>query len=183
MKIPWSKRKKALLIIDVQPGFLNKRNRQIISRIKRLIGKASYDLYVDAVFNAEKKSIWDKQTNWTLPQGRLTKTVGELIKSLQAKKWLSIKKQTKSAFKGVPSLQAVLKKNKITEVHIVGLDTNDCILATAYEAFDLGYFTYVLEECTESSANLATHTAAVKILRHVNLTNNSCVEKIDFVRL
>lgn len=82
-------------------------------------------------------------------------------------------KDTKSVFKGNASLSKILKKKQIKEVHIVGLDTNDCVLATAYEAFDLGFFTYVIEECTESSSSEKLHKQGLGLLRHLNLTNNS----------
>lgn len=179
MKVPWSDRKKALIIVDVQSGFLNDRNKYIIDIIKTLIGNTSYDFYVESAFHAEKGSLWEKQTNWTLPKDKNSKTVEELSALLSNKSHLHMEKQTKSTFKGIPDLDNKLKKRGIEEVHIVGLDANDCILATAYEAFDLGYFTYVIEECTESSSSEEIRDVGFKILQHLNLTNNSCVEKVE----
>lgn len=80
-------------------------------------------------------------------------------------------------------MHAHLHSAGIEEVHIVGLDANDCVLATAYEAFDLGYFTYVIEECTESSSSEEIRDAGFKLLRHVNLTNNSCIEKLEITEI
>jgi len=183
MKIPWSKRKKALIIVDAQSGFLNNRNRAVIKRIKILIKKTNYDFYVESVFHAEKGSLWEKQTGWILPKDKNFKTVDELLKAFSNKSSLHIEKATKSAFKGMPELHKQLQKRDIKEIHIVGLDANDCVLATAYEAFDLSYFTYVIEECTESSSSKKIKQAGLEVLRHVNLTNNSCVEDIKFLEL
>lgn len=183
MKIPNSKRAKALIIVDVQPGFLNKRNNYIIKNIKKIIQKFPYDFYVESVFHTEKGSLWDLQTNWILPKDENFKTVSEILKVLPPKNTLHIEKQTKSAFKGFPNLHRELRKRKIKEVHIVGLDANDCVLATACEAFDLSYFTYVIEECTDSSAPAKIRDAGFKVLRHVSLTNHSCVEKVKVVRV
>jgi hypothetical protein len=41
------------------------------------------------------------------------------------------------------------------------------------------YFMYI-EECVQSSEGEEIHEAGLKVLRHVNLTNNSCIEKIGF---
>ncbi len=71
------------------------------------------------------------------------------------------------------NIDNILKYEFIKEVHIIGLDTNDCVLATAYEAFDLGFFTYVIEECTQSSSGNELHLKGIDLLRHVGLTNRS----------
>lgn len=183
MKIPWSKRKKALIVVDVQAAFLNARNRYILASIKKLLKRASYNFYAESVFYAEKGSQWDKQTNWTLPKDANAKTSKKILDLLKQKNYLHIEKTTKSAFKGNINLHNQLKKKAIREVHIVGLDANDCVLATAYEAFDLGYFTYVIEECTDSSSSKKIKQAGFEVLRQVNLTNNSCLEKIGFVKI
>lgn len=183
MKIPKSTRKKALIIVDVQPGFLNTRSRYIIQNIKSLIEKVPYDFYVESLFYAEQGSLWDRQTKWTLPKDENFITVKGIVEILKPKGCLHLEKSSKSAFKGNVDLHRELKKRNIKEVHIVGLDSNDCVLATAYEAFDLAYFTYVIEECTESSSGDELKKAGFKVLRHVNLTNNSCLEKIKFVEI
>src|ERR1700722_12396449 len=136
MNIPSSKETKVLIIVDVQPGFLNKGNEYIIKNIQSLIKKVPYYFYIESVFHAEKGSLWDLQTNWILPKDENFKTVDEVVDALSGKEYLHIEKQTKSVFKGSPNLHKELQKRKIKEGHIVGLDVNDCVLATAYEAFD-----------------------------------------------
>lgn len=180
MKIPWSDRKKALIVVDVQPGFMNKRNSYIIGPIKKLIKETKYDFYVESIFHAEKGCIWDVQTRWTLPKDGNFKTVDELLPLLTSRSALHLEKETKSAFKGKPDLHAELKKQGIQELHLVGVDTNDCVLATAFEGFDFGYFTYVIEECTESSSSEKMNEVGLQVLQHLNLTNNTCVEKVKF---
>lgn len=54
MEIPSSNRKKALIIVDVQPGFLKKRNKYIIKNIQKLLQSVKYDIYVESIFHAEK---------------------------------------------------------------------------------------------------------------------------------
>jgi nicotinamidase-related amidase len=155
--------KKALIIIDVQPAFVNNRNKFIIKNILDLIKKTKYDLYIESVFYAEKGSIWDKQTGWIQPKDENAHTVKEIRYALENKKTIHVEKTTKSVFKGNKDILKILKENRIKEIHIVGLQTNDCIIATAFEAFDLGFFTYVIEDCCEAET-LEEHKIGMKIL-------------------
>src|SRR3989338_6310539 len=178
MKVPLSGRKKALLIVDVQPSFVNSRNKHVVNNIATLFEKVSYDLYVTAVFHAEKGSLWYKQQGWICPRDNNFYILPQINDLLKDKKSVSIEKITKSIFKGNPDLLKLLKAHCIEEVHIVGFDTNDCVLASAYEAFDLGFFTYIIEECCESSSSSTLHRWALALLRKQNMTNNSVAEKI-----
>ncbi len=180
MNIPDTGRRKALFIIDVQPAFINTRNNHIIDAIISIIQTVPYDLYVEALFHAEKGSVWDTQQQWTYPKDKHFHTVEKLTLELNDRgiSRVKIEKETKSVFKDSQDLLEKLRQNYIQEVHLVGLDTNDCVLASAYEAFDLGFFTYVLEEGCESSSSADLHKQALFLLRKQNMTNNSCLEKI-----
>jgi len=167
--IPHPERRRALILVDLQEGFLNDRNGWIIPNIKEVIQKGEYSLLIEANFHAEPGSLWDRQTNWTFP---LKPTTPE-IKRLLNKDTVTVTKTTKSVFKGDKDLVKIFRGNKIEEVHVVGIDTEDCVFTTAQEAFDLGFFTYVLEECTESSEGSEYREAALKILRHLKLTNRT----------
>ena len=175
--LPSSSRKRALIIVDVQPGFLNKENVGIVERIVDLLHREPYDFIVECIFHAEKGSLWDRQTGWCLPKDKDFKTVNEIIRALAGKEVIHIEKETKSVFKGTVDLNTELKTRGIEEVHIVGLDANDCVLATAYESFDFGYFTYVIEDCTNASSGEHLKEIAFEILRHLNLTDRSRIEK------
>lgn len=167
-KLPKSNRKKALIIVDVQEGFLNERNRWIIPNIQKVLKNGKYDLIVESIFYADKGSLWDRQVNYTFP---LQPTIPE-IKNLLDKDVVLITKTTKSVFKGDKDFFSILKNKNIEEVHIVGLDTNDCVFASAQESFDLGFYTYVLEECTESSQSAEQRDCAIKILNRLGMTNH-----------
>ncbi len=173
MRIPHSNRKCAIIVVDVQPAFLNERNAYIVKNILELLNSSRYDLYIEATFHAEKGSLWEIQQDWICPEGEKTKTVPELAEKLSKLNAIKVHKETKSAFKGNVNLSVVLKEAGIREIHVVGVDTNDCVLATAYEAFDLGFITYVIEECCQSSSSEKLHEYAIELLRGQNMTNNS----------
>ncbi|MES3031688.1 MAG: isochorismatase family protein [Patescibacteria group bacterium] len=169
IKIQKSNRKRALILVDIQEGFVKKEKSRIIKNLGFLLKQQKYDLYVEVTFHAEKGSLWDKQTKWTFPY---EPTMSEVLDLLKGKKVIKVIKETRSPFKGDVRLNSALKKSKIEEVHIVGFDSSDCVFATAQEAFDLGFFTYVIEECTGASQGEKIHKSAIGILRSLGLTNH-----------
>lgn len=169
ISIPNPERKRGLILVDTQPGFVGDENTHVIPRIQAVIREGEYDLLVEATFGVEEGSLWDRQVGFTFPN---EPTVPE-IAALLGPDTIRIKKSTKSAFKGDIDLVEVLRAHQIEEVHVVGLDTNDCVLSTAEESFDYGFYTYVLEECTASSAGNEYHEKALEILREVEMTNHS----------
>jgi nicotinamidase-related amidase len=167
--IPNPERKRALLVIDMQAGFLRSGTKWIIPNVQEVIKTGGYSLFVEAVFHADKGSLWERQVGWTFP---FEPTVSAIKEALPPGTTV-ITKTTKSAFKGDRDLLTLLRTEKIEEVHIVGLDANDCVFATAQESFDLGFYTYVLEECVESSEGKEYREHALEILRELKMTNHS----------
>lgn len=170
IKVPKSSRKRALIIVDIQHGFIKRWDKSFTKNLTSLFATQNYDLYIEATFHAEKNSIWDKQTGWIFPY---EPTVPWVLELLKGKKIIKIIKEKRSVFKGNKNLDVLLKKNSIEELHIVGFDTGSCVYATAQEAFDKGFFTYVIEECTGSSDGLQMHKNAISVLRRLGMTNHS----------
>lgn len=177
MEIPSTDRKKALVVIDVQPAFIKPHNEHIVPNIVQLLEKVPYDLYVESLFHAEKDSLWDELQQWTCPLNKETRTVDLIADVLGGKRNLvKVLKDTRSVFKGKPSFMPILEANNITELHLVGTETNDCVFATALDAFDNGFVPFVIEECCES-ATKGLHELALKLLGQQAMTNNSCLTK------
>lgn len=180
IKIPQTDCKKALLVIDVQPAFIKPHNKHILEKIVKLIERVPddyYDVHVESLFHAEEGSQWDEMQRWTCPFGQETRTATPIAEALVGKRGLvRVLKSTRSIFKGQPSILPILKANNITELHIVGTETNDCVAATAFEAFDLGFAPYIIEECCES-ATKGLHQLGIKMLRQQKMTNNECLAR------
>ena len=174
MQIPQIDRKKALIVVDVQKGFLDTRNKYVVANILELLKTTLYDRYVAAIFHAEKGSLWEKQQDWTFPIGEKTNIEPAIAVALEKLHPITVEKETRSVFKGIPNVAELLRTSGIEEVHIVGFETHDCILATAFESFDSGFFTYVIEECCEST-DADMHAHGLALLRRQNMTNHSAV--------
>jgi nicotinamidase-related amidase len=183
MIIPRSGRRTALAVVDVQTAFINATSRSTVLNITRLIESFPYDSYVEAVFSAERGSLWDRQTKWILPDGKDVRTISEVAELLRGGRVTRIHKHTKSIFNenGDGDVSRILRSDGIEEIHLVGFDVNDCVLASALDSFDRGFFTYVIEECCGASGGPGLKDHAVAILRHLNMTNNSQVEDIPVI--
>lgn len=150
MKILQSNRRKALILVDVQRGFMPNEDDTAFHHIKTLLSKVPYDLYVSCVFHTEKGMQWDKQADRIFPKA--SEDFENMIEPFLPKENLvHIEKTTKSCFGGDKDLHDILQNHDIDEVHLVGYDIYDCVFATAQASFDLGYFTYVIEECCGAS--------------------------------
>lgn len=186
MKIPNTGRKKALLIVDVQDSFIIDRNKYIISNIKKIIENIDYDMIVYSIQYNKKDSLRYKQVDWC-EESNDTDTIPELLEVLNNKNNVfKVNKLTRSIWKCDEDLIWLLKRNYIEEIHLVWFLSNDCIIASAYESFDLGYYTFVIEEAVETRTTSSNNTKALDILNYLNLTNNSKFvgwEKVKYFNL
>lgn len=173
MLIPQTGRKKVLFIVDVQDGFIVERNTYILPNIIQLIQEGNYDAIVYSISYNKEWSLWYKQIGWC-ENPIETDTIPEILDVLQKHKNVyKVKKLTRSVFKCDENIFEILKKHEIEEIHICWYESNDCIFATAQESFDLWYFTFVIEEATETRTTAINHTYAIALLQYLNLTNNS----------
>lgn len=170
--IPKTNRKRALYIVDVQPGFLDERNSYIVQNIANLLKKESYDMYITAVFFSVQGDLWEKQRGSSLLKSEDTRVVEEIEELITPHDPVRVYKQTRSGFLGDVDLKKILQDKNIEDVHIVGTQTNDCILATAFDAFDSGFWPYVIEECCEGP-NEEMHNMGIALLRRQKMTNHS----------
>ena len=143
--------------------------------------QTDYDLYIEATWSADKGSTFQRQSGNILTKEAAGPTSTDLLSALANKSGPihRVHKTTRSAFKAPtsPSLEGVLKENEIEEVHLFGVDINDCVLATAYDATDLGFFTCVIEELSHHSQGIEEmKDAAIAVLARQNMTNNSLFE-------
>jgi nicotinamidase-related amidase len=168
IKVPTSSRRKALFVVDVQPQTLAQEARALIPFMVGFIGALQYDAYVEANFFADEHSMFCRQGGFLKPRLESGATAPEIRAALDRKMTprFMVEKNTRSCFKAfnAAELHSFLQDNKIEEAHFIGYDINDCVLASAYEALDLGYFSYVIEElCHHWDADHHLKEAALTI--------------------
>lgn len=182
MKIPRTNLKKALIVVDLQPAMLKPHNSHIVSNIASLIEQVPYDGYVEAVWHSGNGSLWGEMMHVDHPKDENTHTVEAVRKLLAPHNPLQVTKTSRSVFMGDQDVAKYLRDLGIQEVHLVGTETNDCVMATVMSAFDLGFRPYVLEECCEALYE-GRHAEGLQLLRYQKLTNNVCLAETDEVNL
>ena len=178
IQIPHSGRQRALILVDIQPKTFAPGVLELIPLMTSFLKQTCYDHYVEATWSAPKESTFFLQSETLLPREEAGPTSSDLLEALTDKSApvYRLHKTTRSAFKadGAQPLHVVLADNGIEEIHLIGVDINDCVLATAYDGADLGFFTCVIEELSHHSQGIEEmREAAIAVLRRQNMTNNS----------
>lgn len=159
--------KKALIIIDVQNYFINELTKSIPKKIADHISKHDYDFIVFTKFINKKGSNFFKLLNWTkMLSGNETKVHNSLIKFSDKKNVFA--KTSYSIFKA-RGFKEYLEKNKINSLYLCGIDTEACVLASAFEGFDLGFDVKIIKKLCSSHSGKILHNSALKII-------NKCIE-------
>jgi nicotinamidase-related amidase len=146
----------ALLIVDVQQYFMKDAPDDLPLRIINHLKALNYDFVVFTNFKNRPDSNFVKQLKWdkcaTDEDAQLPKEFTDI-----ADKHNTFTRASYSAFK-TTDLHDYLQKQHVERLIICGIDSDACVLATAFEAFDLGYHVKINFELTYSSNDL--HKAA-----------------------
>ncbi|MFA5131149.1 MAG: isochorismatase family cysteine hydrolase [Patescibacteria group bacterium] len=158
--------KKALIIIDVQKGFINKLTKPIVIKIRKYILKTNnhYDLLIFTQYFNRKGSNFIRSLKWSGFMDKNQTDLADEIKELINGNHL-FPKFTYSSFVD-NKLFSLLKKNKIDQVELAGFDTENCVLTFARDAFDRGMSVLVLKNLTASHSSPRLHKAALEIIKH-----------------
>ena len=155
--------KKALVVIDVQNCFINSHTQEIPTKIARHITRSEYNVIAFAQFVLDKNSNFYKLLDW---KKFFTSSDYEIHRALQpftTPKNVFVR-STYSVFKHKEFI-SFLQRNNINEVVICGIDSDGCVVASAFDAFDMGYKMTILKQLTASSGGQAVHHAALKVMK------------------
>lgn len=157
--------KSALVVIDVQNHFVNRHTKNLPKRIAGFIkrNEGKFDFVIFTRFINKEDSNFVKCLEWKecfdLPE---TGIHHELLD--HANKNKIFEKNSYSIFKSKP-LNRFLKRNRISKLFLCGIDIDACLLASAFEAFDLGYDLKILTELSFSSSGGKLNEAALEIIK------------------
>ncbi len=178
INVPFSTRRKALFVIDVQSATLrNPETQSLVPLITQFVQLTDYDAYVDANYYSDERSMFHKQNGFIYPLAETGPTSREILDAIAKKNkpQILVQKNTRSCFKAdnASELHRFLADNKIEENHLLGFDINDCVLGSAFDSIDLGFYTYVIEELSHHhNADPIMKGAALAVFRLQNMTNN-----------
>jgi nicotinamidase-related amidase len=154
--------KALLLVVDVQKGFVQSAEiRAIIPRINHLIERWStqqWPIVYSRYINLENSN-WERLRDW---HEMKMEPATELADDLTVVQPYIFKKSTYAAWSN--EVAAVCFSHHVQDVVIVGVDTNECVLATALAVFDSGLVPWVVQDCCASNGGAKTHRAALDLL-------------------
>ncbi len=155
---------KALIVIDVQKYFLNKETKVIVKKIQEFLkekaGRYSV-VYFTAFKNDPSSPLW-RISEWKGCADSPATDICDEIKEFINDKNLFYK-NILSAYK-VPEIKKGLREHSVSEVDLCGFDTDCCVLATAYDLFDVGIKPVVLGNLTWSTSQEKLHKPALQML-------------------
>ncbi len=155
--------KTALIIIDVQNYFVNEHTKDIPDKIYSFIQKNKFDFVAFTKFVNNKNSNFFKLLNWkkclSSPDTDIHPTLSRFVNKNNL-----FEKATYSVFK-CDKLVKILKKNNINKIFLCGIDIDACVLASAFDGFDLGYEIYILRDLCLSHSGEKLDSAASEIIR------------------
>jgi len=157
--------KSALIVIDVQNFHINSKTSELPKKIDELIKSHQFDYILFTQFINKKNSNFVKKLQFKKMFNSLDV---DIHKSLQ--KYLKnnnvFTKTSYSIFKSDKFVR-FLKANRIKKLFLCGFDYDACVLASAFEAFDLGYDVRVLTDLTLSHTHENFNKAANIIVNKI----------------
>ena len=150
---------KCLFIIDVQNGFVSDKTEHVVPRILKLMQRFSGQLVIATQYINKEKSAFSEIMHW---KGLKDSPDIDLIDGIQKRASNVVKKYTYTAC--TEEVTKILKKNKITEVYLAGIDTDCCVLKTAIDLFEMNIRPIVLANYCASNGGIESHESAIKVL-------------------
>lgn len=151
----------ALIVVDVQEGFINCFTEHIPERVARLIDQHNFDPILFTRFINSPDGPYPRFMGWsdcaTEPEINIAP---ELLRYTSDDCTFH-----KDGYAGIPDrLACYLTDREITRATIVGIDTDMCVLKVAMDIFDLNIEPIVLVDCCASTSGLQSHLAGLAVL-------------------
>ena len=157
------------MVIDVQSYFVKKSPSDLPQKIAQHISKSKYDFVAFSIFQNQDNSNWERSLHWSRCKNEEDMKLAPELESF-AKKDNTFTKNSYSIFKN-KDFENTLKHQQIDRVEVCGIDTDACVLATAFDAFDHDYEVKVLFNLSYSSDNLDEESRKI-ITRNMQSKNS-----------
>lgn len=155
--------KKLLLLVDMQNGFMQANaTRAVVKPVQALVTvwqERNWPIVASRFINLDGSN-WERLRGWSeLKDEPQTALIEELTDATS----FVFKKSTYSAWSS--EVMAVAASRSVRDIVLAGVDTNECVLATALSIFDSGFTPIVVEDCCASSGGEEPHAMAVQLMK------------------
>ena len=163
-----------LLIVDVQNGFINEHTRHLPGAIAQFIQTHSFGSVIATAYCNTPSNACFRLGGWTdcmenTPSAELVPEIKPYVSRI-------FKKHT---FSGLTSLmREYLADNNFEKIYICGVNTDCCVLATAFSLYDNLIDCCVIEDLCASTLGEQKHNAAIQLLKD-NITELRIVRSTE----
>ena len=152
--------KKALVIIDVQNGFINNYSAHVVDRIKCLAKSGYFNFVLATKFVNKKGSPYELQMGWKKLRSDKETRLADGLEELTDKTFV---KNLYTPYTN--EFNNYLTTNKIKTLYFVGIDTDTCVMKSAIDTFEHGLNPRVLTYYCASHAGISFHDSSINILK------------------
>ena len=150
-----------LVIIDCQTCFLqNTETAWVPYAISQLVKSRRFDYVICTVFQNTPSSFFMKQLHWDGCVAASDLIVHDAVSAVSERIFV---KHSYSCF--TSEFLQFIHQQHIDKLYFVGVDTDACVLKSAFDAADYDIPFEVLEDYCASSGGEELHEAAVRIIR------------------
>lgn len=151
----------ALIVVDVQEGFINSYTEYIPARVVTLIEQGDYDPILFTRFINIEGSPYRRFIDWHACAAPPETNIAPELRPYAT----DDRTFDKHGYAGIPEdLATYLDEHHIDRLTLVGIDTDMCVLKVAMDAFDHNIEPIVLVDCCASTAGLQSHLAGLAVL-------------------
>lgn len=161
----------ALLIVDMQDGFINDYTVKCLPRIQELLSSKLFDVIIATRFVNNSCTPVYRNIGWK----EMITSGTNLVNSIEAGVNYVINKDT---YLSGAELDLIIREHKVDRVVIVGVDTDVCVLMHAGHLFDCGHRVAVDVSGCASTGGARADEAAVTVLRRI-VGNSAVIDNHD----
>lgn len=169
MTLPRDTQNPALVVVDLQYGFVNESSAHVVPVIVELVRRwqEAGGHVVFTRYHNYPGSPFERLIGWYRLHGSPeTDLVAEIVPFLDHQRAHIIDKTTYSSF--TSEAHVLFAGQKFTDLMICGISTDSCVLKTVMDAFDGGYIPWVLSDACASNATsidpAMAHRAALTLM-------------------
>lgn len=155
----------ALIVIDMQNGFLNHHSRHIIPAVARLVDHwtAAGRPVVFTRYHNTPGSAFERLIQWSRLQSAPETDITPELATRADQAHAVIDKPAYTWF--TPEAVALTARARWTDLVFCGVATESCVLKSAADAFERDYTPWIVIDATASDAGPAVHDAGLLVAR------------------
>ncbi|ALV39305.1 isochorismatase family cysteine hydrolase [Streptomyces sp. CdTB01] len=167
-------RSAALLVVDVQQGFVNRHSRGVLPAIVQLIEswRAAGAPVVLTRFHNKQGSPYETITGWTRLRSPEEQALATELAPFAADATAIIDKDQASVF--TPEGAQLIRAAGWTDLVLCGIDTDACVYDSARDAYHYGYRPWIVTDACASTGGAQYHDAAL-LMAARNISPNHLV--------